>query len=255
MKIYLDRIKEEQFKLTNHPLLAKPIIQNAEELRIFMQSHVYAVWDFMSMLKFLQNAIVPTTVPWTPTTMTRTSNARLINEIVFGEESDLAPGGGSQSHFDLYCQSMMEIGADTAPINEFIDTVRTTSVASALCLRSVPQESAAFVQSTFDFINSNKPHVVAAAFCFGRETLITTMFSVLLAQLKIPRSQAPRFYYYLERHIEIDGEAHGPASMNLIETLCEQDPVRIVDAEQAAVAAIRARIALWDGVLARITPK
>lgn len=255
MKIYLDRIKEEQFKLTNHPLLAKPIIQNAEELRIFMQSHVYAVWDFMSMLKFLQNAIVPTTVPWVPTTMTRTSNARLINEIVFGEESDEAPGGGSQSHFDLYCQSMMEIGADTAPINEFIDTVRTTSVASALCLRSVPKESAAFVQSTFDFINSNKPHVVAAAFCFGRETLITTMFSVLLAQLKIPRSQAPRFYYYLERHIEIDGEAHGPASMNLIETLCEQDPVRIVEAEQAAVAAIRARIALWDGVLARITPK
>ena len=78
---------------------------------------------------------------------------------------------------------------------------------------------------------------------------------MLLAQLKIPRSQAPRFYYYLERHIEIDGEAHGPASMNLIETLCEQDPVRIVEAEQAAVAAIRARIALWDGVLARITPK
>jgi hypothetical protein len=255
MKIYLDRIKEEQFKLTNHPLLAKPTIQNKEELRIFMQSHVYAVWDFMSMLKFLQNAIVPTTVPWVPTTMTRTSNARLINEIVFGEESDLAPGGGSQSHFDLYCQSMMEIGADTVPINEFIDTVRNVSVGSALCLRSVPAESAAFVQSTFDFINSKKPHVVAAAFCFGRETLITTMFSVLLAQLRIPRSQAPRFYYYLERHIEIDGEAHGPASMNLIETLCEQDPVRIVEAEQAAVAAIRARIALWDGVLARITPK
>jgi hypothetical protein len=207
------------------------------------------------MLKFLQNAIVPTTVPWVPTAMTRTSNARLINEIVFGEESDLAPGGGSQSHFDLYCQSMMEIGADTVPINEFIDTVRTVSVGSALCLRSVPAESAAFVQSTFDFINSKKPHVVAAAFCFGRETLITTMFSVLLAQLRIPRSQAPRFYYYLERHIEIDGEAHGPASMNLIETLCEQDPVRIVEAEQAAVAAIRARIALWDGVLARITPK
>jgi hypothetical protein len=255
MKIYLDRIKEEQFRLTNHPLLARPIIQNKEELCIFMQSHVYAVWDFMSMLKYLQNAIVPTTVPWVPTAMTRTANARLINEIVFGEESDEAPGGGSQCHFDLYCQSMMEIGADVAPINEFIDTVTTTSVASALCLKSVPAESAAFVESTFGFINSRKPHVVAAAFCFGRETLITTMFSVLLAQLRIPRSQAPRFYYYLERHIEIDGEAHGPASMNLIETLCEQDPVRIVEAEQAAVAAIRARIALWDGVLARIQPK
>jgi hypothetical protein len=255
VRIYLDRIKEEQFKLTNHPLLARPIIQNKEELRVFMQSHVYAVWDFMSMLKFLQNAIVPTTVPWIPGPMIRTSNARLINEIVFGEESDEALGGGSQSHFDLYCQSMMEIGADTGPIDEFINSIRVNGLNSALTLESIPLESRQFVQSTFGFINTNKPHVVAAAFCFGRETLITTMFSVLLAQLKIPKSQAPRFYYYLERHVEIDGEAHGPASLNLIESLCEQEPAKIVEAEQAAVAAIQARIALWDGVLARIKPK
>lgn len=252
MNIVLDRIREEQFKLTNHPLLARPIIQNKEELRIFMASHVYAVWDFMSMLKYLQQTIVPTQVPWVPNSLTRTSNARLINEIVLGEESDEAIGGGSQSHFDLYCQSMMEVGADTGPINEFINNVKINGLDAALSADTVPDESRKFVESTFGFINSNKPHRVAAAFCFGRETLITNMFSTLLAQLKIPRTQAPRFYYYLERHIEIDGDAHGPASLNLIGSLCNNDPAKIVEAEQAAVDAIHARIALWDAVLKRI---
>ena len=256
MKMYLDNVKAEQFKLTNHPLLASPIIQNKEELRVFMESHVYAVWDFMSLVKYLQNAIVPTTVPWMPNSLTRSSSARLINEIVFAEESDLSLNGGSGSHFDLYCQSMMEVGADTAGINQFINIVRQKGVSAALknC-QTMPTESRDFVQSTFDFINTGKPHVVAAAFCFGRETIITDMFSALLAQLKIPNEQAPRFYYYLERHIEIDGDEHGPASLDLISLLCDNDPVKVVEAEQAAIQAIRARIRLWDGVLARIKPK
>jgi len=254
MKINLERIKEEQFKLANHPLLAKPVIQNVKELTIFMESHVYAVWDFMSMLKFLQNAIVPSTVPWVPTNYKRSSSARLINEIVIAEESDFNLSGTS-SHFDLYCQSMMEIGADIGPITKFIETVKTSGVDAALKLNSVPKESKEFVSSTFDFINTGNPHVVAAAFCFGRETVITDMFSALLAQLKIPRNQTPRFYYYLERHIDIDGDEHGPASLDLIEMLCDSDPVKIVQAEQAAVSAIHHRIHLWDAVLKRIQPK
>ena len=256
MKMYLENVKAEQFKLANHPLLASPLIQNKEELKIFMESHVYAVWDFMSMVKYLQNAIVPTSVPWMPNTLTRSSSARLINEIVLAEESDLSINGGSGSHFDLYCQSMMEVGADTTGINTFIDTVGQHGVDHALknC-KSMPIESCNFVRSTFNFINSGKPHVVAAAFCFGRETIITDMFSALLAQLKIPNEQAPRFYYYLERHIEIDGDEHGPASLDLIALLCKGDPIKIVEAEQAAIQAIQARIQLWDAVLKRIKPK
>jgi hypothetical protein len=150
---------------------------------------------------------------------------------------------------------MMEIGADTGPILKFLDTVSRQGIEQALSLKSVPRESAEFTRSTFDFIGSNKPHVVAAAFTFGRETIITHMFSVLLAQLRIEKTQAPRFYYYLERHVEIDGDAHGPASLNLIRSLCDNDPVKIVEAEQAAVQAIQARIRLWDAVLKRIRPK
>ena len=252
MNMYLENVKDEQFVLANHPLLAKPTIQNREELRIFMESHVYAVWDFMSLLKSLQNAVVPTQVPWLPNERTRSPSARLINEIVMGEESDEGINGGSTSHFDLYCQSMREVGADTTGIETFLRTVAESGVDTALELAVVPIESRAFVRHTFDVIRSGKPHVIASVFCFSRETLITDMFSALLAQLKIKRNQAARFYYYLERHIEIDGDAHGPASLDLIRLLCDNDPTRVVEAEQAAIAAIHARIRLWDAVMARI---
>ena len=252
MNMYLENVKEEQFVLANHPLLAQPTIQNKEELRIFMESHVYAVWDFMSLLKSLQNAVVPTQVPWLPNDRTRSPSARLINEIVMGEESDEGINGGSTSHFDLYCQSMREVGADTSGIEIFLSTVQEHGINTALELAVVPIESREFMRHTFSVINSGKPHVIASVFCFSRETLITDMFSALLVQLKIKRNQAARFYYYLERHIEIDGDAHGPASLDLIRLLCDNDPAKVVEAEQAAIAAIHARIRLWDAVMARI---
>ena len=256
MNMYLSNIKDEQFVLANHPIFAKPTIQNKEELRIFMESHVYAVWDFMSLLKSLQRAVVPTQVPWIPNERTRSPSARLINEIVMGEESDEGINGGSTSHFDLYCQSMREVGADTTGIETFLETVKQNGIATALELAVVPQESRDFMRHTFSVINSGNPHVIASVFCFSRETLITDMFSALLAQLKIKRNQAPRFYYYLERHIEIDGDAHGPASLELIRLLCDNDPSKVVEAEQAAIEAIYARIRLWDAVTAKIkSPK
>ena len=177
MNMYLDNVKDEQFILANHPLLAKPTIQNKEELRIFMESHVYAVWDFMSLLKSLQNAVVPTQVPWLPNERTRSPSARLINEIVMGEESDVGINGGSTSHFDLYCQSMREVGANTTGIETFLTTVRENGINTALELATVPVESREFVRHTFDVIRSGKPHVIASVFCFSRETLITDMFS------------------------------------------------------------------------------
>lgn len=255
MNMILDRIRKEQYVLGQHPIFAQPTIQNIEELRTFMESHVYAVWDFMSLLKTLQNTLAPTTVPWVPTTYNRSKSARLINEIVLVEETDEFINGGSTSHFDLYCQAMMEIGADTGPIMEFIEMVKSKGVPTALELACVPPESAAFVRSTFDVIDSGKLHCVAGVFCFSRETLISDMFRTLLAQLKIGQANAPRFYHYLDRHIEIDGDAHGPASLDLIELLCENQPMRAVEAEQAAVAAIHARIQLWDQIYKRIKSK
>jgi hypothetical protein len=154
----------------------------------------------------------------------------------------------SIAHHDLYCQAMLEVGADPTDLEDFVNSVTSDGVRHAMEHMHVPAPSLRFMRRTFEFIDTGEPHVVAAAFCFGRENVIPSMFSKIAEQLKISRVQAPKFHYYLQRHIEVDGEEHGPAAIQLVETLCEHDPVHIHEAEQAALEALEARIRLWTEV-------
>lgn len=249
MKLPLSRIKQKQEELYNHRLLNNQIIKNLDGLQLFMEHHVYAVWDFMCLLKSLQHHVCPSTTCWVPNKWIRSGAARLVNEIVLCEETDIdIDGNGSISHHDLYCQAMLEIGADGKDFEEFIECVRYSGYRIAEEQISMPYASKKFMNQTFSFIESGEPHVIAAAFCFGRETLIPDMFKKLTQQLDLTKADSPKFHYYLERHIEVDGGDHGPASIQLIETLCDHDPIHIHEAEQAAIKSIEARIKLWDDV-------
>lgn len=249
MKLPLGQIRRKQDELYNHPLLAGNIVRDLASLQIFMEHHVYAVWDFMSLLKSLQHRVCPSTDCWVPNKWTRAGLARLVNEIVLGEESDIdLDGNGTITHHDLYAQAMLEIGADGDAFEDFIEMVRNEGFRYAIQNAVVPYPAASFMETTFDFIESNKPHVIAAAFCFGRETSIPNMFQKIADNLSLQQMDAPKFHYYLERHIHLDGEEHGPASIQLVEALCENDPVHIHEAEQAALEAIQARIDFWDDV-------
>lgn len=249
MKLPLSKIKQLQQELEDHPLLNGGI-KNIDSLHVFMEHHVFAVWDFMSLLKTLQHHICPSTKCWLPTLTIRSGAARLINEIVMAEESDIdIDGVNSISHHDLYCQAMLEVGADANIIEEWTESVENMGVYDAFESCSVPAASLEFMRKTFDFIASDEPHIVAGAFCFGRETIIPNMFARLAAELEITKIDCPKFHYYLERHIHVDGEEHGPASIALVENLCNHDPVHLHEAEQAAIEALKARIKLWDDVL------
>jgi hypothetical protein len=87
-----------------------------------MESHVFAVWDFQSLLKAMQQRLTCTSIPWVPTPDAEAR--RLVNEIVLDEESDALPEGGSASHFELYLHGMRNAGADTGPIDRMIETLR-----------------------------------------------------------------------------------------------------------------------------------
>ena len=243
MRIDLKKIQEHRSLLENHSLLVTNTIQSPEDLRIFMKYHVFAVWDFMSLLKTIQHNVVPSGNLWLPSQGTRSDIARLINEIVLCEESDISPDGKSSiSHFDLYLQAMLEVGADTDLIKTYLNQVVENGNIS-----DCPEVVREFVESTFEAIRRG-PHCAAASFCYGRETVIPSMFIRLLRQINISNTDAPKFHYYLERHIQVDGEDHGPMSENLVNYFCKNDPFLIHEAEQAAIDAITARIKLFDRI-------
>lgn len=232
-----------------HPVFGA--VQTERQLRTFMEHHVFPVWDFMSLLKFLQADLAPATWPWMP--RPHGDLVRLINDIVTGEESDKLPKSHRAesthaSHFDLYLMAMREVGADTAPITEFLEIVRLRGLGAALEAPMVPEASGLFMRDTFALLREGKAHKVAASFSFGRENVIPGMFNSLLARLGIGEDRAPIFHYYLKRHAELDGDEHGPAALRLVATLCGDDPQKLHEAVDAAKAALASRARLWDRV-------
>ncbi len=250
----LENVKRLRKELATHPVYAA--VQNMNDLTIFMQHHVYSVWDFMSLVKYLQNQIAPASTPWLPYGDAQVQ--RFINDIVLEEESDegipLEDGTPTYtSHFNLYTSAMEEVkkGSSTA-IHEFVDNVASDSIHTALNTIQIPASAKAFMETTFHFVDSDKPHVIAAAFALGREHIIPEMFRALLDKMHISREDAEVFHYYLDRHIELDGDHHGPMSLRMLDLLCEGDEAKIAEAEEAALHAIQARIKFWDGVLVAI---
>ena len=244
------RIAPLQKRLREHPLYAA--IQTPEHLRLFMQSHVFAVWDFMSLLKMLQSRLTCVTVPWTPTAWP--ASRRFINEIVLGEESDLFEDR-PVSHFELYLEAMDDFGADTRPIRALIDHPTANGALSVHAFRApadAPAEARQFLGTTFELIRSGGLPAVATAFTFGREDAIPGIFRALVRELDARQGGLGKFVWYLERHIEVDGEDHGPLALRMIEDLCGENEELWSQAAQAAENAIQARLALWDGILQRI---
>lgn len=241
------------YKLNRHPLYEA--VRSLDDLRIFMAHHVFAVWDFMSLLKYLQHQLAPAAFPWNPH---GSASARFfINQIVLAEESDdgLPDANGNPthvSHFELYCDSMREVGADPADAIRFADVAFQRGIDGALSLNIAPPAAHAFLQATFGFIATDQPHVVGAAFALGREHIIPAMFRSLLAGMRISEREAHAFHHYLKRHIDLDQDFHAPLALQMINELIGGDAVKLREAENAAYSAVAARVALWDGVLAAI---
>lgn len=238
-----------QKQLDSHPIYQA--VKNIDDLRMFMQHHVYSVWDFMSLVKYLQAQVAPTQYPWVPNGDSQVK--RFMTELVLEEECDEAPanpGTGKvySSHFELYCDAMEEIGADTSPIKAFLAVVRAEGIDKALQTNHLPAASRRFTRTTFDFIQSGKPHTVAAALALGREHIIPDMFRHILKEMDIHKLVAPTFHYYLERHVHLDEGSHAPMSIRLLDMLCHT-PAEKQEAVKAAQDAIKARINFWDGVL------
>ena len=239
-------LRDTRHRLVAHPLYA--LIDRPERLRRFMEWHVWAVWDFQSLLKSMQQRLTCTSVPWLPTADAEAR--RLVNEIVLDEESDALPDGGYASHFELYLQSMQLAEADTQPIEKLLAALtRGNPIAQALVVSQAPVASAAFVRQSFDVIQSGSTLNIVAAFTYGREDVIPDLFRHLVVSLA-DREPAVwgRFRYYLDRHIAHDDARHAPICRRIVASLCGHDPKKWAVASETARQCIEARIALWDAL-------
>ena len=232
------QIADYKKDVVNHPLYNQ--LNTIEDVQKLMEIHVYAVWDFMSLLKGLQIELTCTTLPWKPVGDTKIR--RLINSIVLEEESDVDSAGNPSSHYEMYLEAMKECGANTYEIDKFVNSV------SDLNLPKVNTAIDSFLATTFDILNSGEAHKIASAFTFGREDLIPDMFTAIVNDLS-KENKLDKFVYYLERHIELDGGEHGPLALELISNLCGDDKQKWKEVEETAIACLVARKELWDLVL------
>jgi hypothetical protein len=233
----MNEILKLQQELTRHPIYQR--LDSLENIRCFMETHVFAVWDFMSLLKSLQRRLTCVDLPWRPSGRPA-DVVRLINQIVVGEESDLDQAGQAISHFELYLQAMHEAGASVTKIHDFLST---------LDLASIPLTARDFVTHNLQVAQQGHDVEVAANFFFGREKLIPAMFQTIVDTLKREKVAAPTLLYYLERHIEVDGEEHGPLALKCLESLIGNDPKLSALAQAAGVRSLEMRRELWDRTL------
>lgn len=229
-------------------------IEKIEELQLFMEWHIFPVWDFMSLAKRLQIEFTCVSLPWMPPPQSKA--ARLVNEIILGEETDILPNGTSVSHFEMYLIAMNEIGANSKPFNDFYQNLKDgISVEQALKAANVDEAIFKFVTSTIETAIDGSTAEVLGSFFYGREDSIPEMFDHLLKSWNIDECEAETFVYYLKRHIELDGDAHGPAVQSIMTEQLGNDITewnRLVD---AAIHAVQLRIELWDALEQAIIAK
>ena len=236
-------------ELKSHRLYQQ--LQTVEDIKIFTQDHVFAVWDFMSLLKTLQRELTCVSVPWVPRKKGKLT--QFINEITLAEESDVDLSGESKSHFEMYLDAMRHMGSDTHKIEVFLSKIhQNSSIEEALDFAEVPEAVKNFVKVTFKTLYSNDAHKVAAAFTFGREDLIPDMFIEIIHQTHEQESFKD-FLYYLNRHVELDGDSHGPLSLDMIVELCGDDQQKWSEVLVTAKEALEVRISLWDYIADNIS--
>lgn len=254
ISIINQKIQLQKNILLQHSLYEK--VKTIDDLHQFLESHVYAVWDFMSLLKALQSKLTCTTTPWFASQNPETRY--LINEIVLAEESDLTLDGKRLSHFEMYVDAMMDCGAQTNELETFLqEVVDTKNVFIAIKQSNLHPKIKAFLDFTFRIIEEGKIHKIAAAFTFGREDLIPNMFTEILKsfQQNFPETDLSKLIYYFERHIELDADEHGPMAMQMITELCQDNEQKWKEVEEVSILALEKRIGLWDAIEEKIEAK
>lgn len=238
--------------LQHHPLPGA--LTSIKDLQVFVEHHVFAVWDFMLLLKTLQQHLAPSGVPWIPARDPQITG--LINSLVCEEECDCLPeplGGPLHlSHFGIYRRAMEEIGANTSAIDAVMQRASAGDLRGAVQHPAIPKPAAQFLLTTQDLIAEGEVVALAAAFAYGRERLVPELFRALNLRLQTLGLPCPTLCWYLQRHIDLDGDSHGPMAERMVLALAEQHEQSLVRIEQVKQRVLKDRLMFWNALHAAI---
>ena len=239
-----EKLNDLKQKITVHPLFANKL--EPKHICKFMESHIFSVWGFMSILKSLQKMITPNNLPWMPNKNTKNGLVNFVNEIILCEESDYIEGIGYISHFEIYLLAMKNMGAKTDQLDKLILRIADKGYNEKyLDDVDASDEVKSFLKHDMEVsMNGALPEIVGA-FTLGREKVIPNMFSYILPAIK-ETSTSTHLITYLERHIDIDGDRHGPLSMKLLDASCDKNQLSLAYA--TAVKSLELRLLVWDRV-------
>ena len=242
---YKKVIEELKQLLASHKLFSNTL--NADQIRQFMESHIFSVWGFMSLLKGLQSGITVNDIPWMPNQNTRNGLTNFINEIVLCEESDYIDDIGYISHFEIYLLAMDKMNADTSQIILLTEKLKNEGYNKKLIDElSIYDEVKDFVKFDLDVALSRNLPKIIGSFTLGREKVIPNMFSYIINCIENNNS-TKNLLTYLDRHINIDGDRHGPLSIKLLDTICDTDHAYAL-AYNSGITSLQLRLKVWDKI-------
>ena len=247
----MDNLESNKKKLNDlrHKISAHPLFENKLEPKHickFMESHIFAVWGFMSILKSLQKMITPNNLPWMPNNNTKNGLVNFVNEIILCEESDFIEGIGFISHFEIYLLAMKNMDAKTDELDKLTSKISDKGYNEKyLDDIDASDEVKSFLKHDLEVsMNGTLPEIVGA-FTLGREKVIPNMFDYILPAIN-ETSESKYLITYLERHIDIDGDRHGPLSMKLLNATCDEKQLSL--AYETAIKSLELRLLVWDRV-------
>lgn len=242
-------LQDYQSSVAQHRMYSE--LCSLSKVRMFMETHVFAVWDFMSLLTAIRSRLTCTAAPWLPK---GTGEARrFVNELFLAEDSDLHPNGDRYtSHFELYLEAMKAAGANTAAIDRFTKALQSgMSLRDALILSDAPEAACRFVEGTWRVITEGSLAELLGAFTFGRESVIPSMFSNI-RRLAVEVNELDLFVAYLDRHIELDGDEHAPVAFRMVSAICDHDTVAWQGVLNGGRNSLTARSGMWDSLYERL---
>ena len=167
------------------------------------------------------------------------------------EESDEIDNIGYISHFEIYLLAMDKINADVSQINFLTKRLKSEEYDKNLINElSIYDEVKDFIKFDLDIaLSGNLPKIVGS-FTLGREKVIPNMFSYILACIEYNNS-TKNLLTYLKRHINIDGDRHGPLSIKLLDTICDSDEAYEL-AYNSGITSLQLRLKVWDRIASEL---